>query len=252
MAAERFGRVGAAWVIGTLAVTIAMACTVDVNIGTDELTGSGIRETRTFDVAGFERLDVSHSFSAVITVEPGGDHLVEITADDNFFDAMKVEVRNSTLHIGFEDRVNARSDERPEAVVAVPGLTGVTASGASAVMVVASGTAIDELEVSGASTLTAQGLAGATTTAEASGASTMTLEGSATAVELGVSGASSADLVGLAIDRAGIEVSGASRVEFGTVQTVTGDVSGASTVTLDERTTADLDLSGASTVRRSS
>lgn len=252
MATKRSGRVGVSWLVGTLAVTIAMACTVDVNIGTDELTGSGVRETRTLDLAGFDRLDVSHSFAAVITVEPGGDHLVEVTADDNFFDAMEVEVLDSTLRIGFEDGVNTRSDERPEAVVALPGLTGVTGSGASALTVVASGTAIDELEVSGASTLTAQGLAGATTTAEASGASTLTLEGSATSVELGVSGASSADLVGLVIDRAGIEVSGASRVEFGTVQTVTGDVSGASTVTLDERTTADLDLSGASTVRRNS
>ncbi len=252
MATKLGGRVVALCAIGTLAVTIASACTVDVKIGGDELTGSGVRETRTFDLVGFDRVDVSHTFTAVITVEAGGDHLVEVTADDNFFDAVEVEVRDSTLHIGFEDSVNIRSDERPEAIVVVPGLSGVTGSGASALTVVASGTAIHDVELSGASTLTAGGLAGAAMTVEASGASTMTLEGSATSVELGVSGASSADLAGLVIDRARVEVSGASRVEFGTAQAVSGDVSGASTVTLDERTIADLDVSGASTVRRSS
>lgn len=240
----------AGWWFTTLVVVGTAACTVDVDIGTDELTGSGVREARVFDLAGFDRLDASHTFAVEVTVDPEGDPRVEITADDNLFDEMEVEVRDSTLHLGFADGVNVRTDEPPRAGIVVPALRGVDGSGASTITVTASETAVDDVELSGASSCTIDGVEGASISIQLSGASRATVRGSTGSANLDVSGASTLTVDGLTVGTAQVDVSGASRVDFGSLETVTGQVSGASTVSIEDTTDSRLDVSGASTVRR--
>ncbi len=85
----------------------SLACTIstrDINIGFKNIKGSGTAasETRSInDVQG-----VSLSGIGELSVQYGDEEQVLIEADDNILPYLTSEVRNGTLHLGFENGIN--------------------------------------------------------------------------------------------------------------------------------------------------
>ncbi|MFW2381614.1 MAG: head GIN domain-containing protein [Acidimicrobiales bacterium] len=230
-------------------VTLLAACSINVDIGTKDIEGSGDVETRTYSLTNFDQLDVSSAFVADVTVVPGGEYQVEVSADDNLFEELLIEVDGDTLEIGVRSEWRVRTEIPLIATVTMPALKALEASGAAHVTVAADGTDIDNIEASGASTVRVTDLDGTDISIDASGASTVELMGiRAEEVSIDASGASRVDLRDLPIENGNVDASGASVVEFGSAAEVDGNASGASSVRVEPSTDVDVDTSGGSSV----
>ena len=65
-------------------------------------TGSGSLTSRTYDVSGFNAIQLDGAGELIIT--QGDKEALEIEAEDNIIDSLTVEVRNGTLVIGFTEK----------------------------------------------------------------------------------------------------------------------------------------------------
>lgn len=211
------------------------------------VTGSGVLETTTHEVAPFDAIRVGHTFAA--TSSQGDTPSVVVTADDNLAEHIEVEVTDTTLRVGFAGPINLRNTTLQVAIT-LPTLTDLRVSGASEADlqgIVADGRFF--LQASGASEITGD------LTAEAlrvslSGASELSITGSADSLDLDMSGASSANLSYYPVTNAKASLSGASDANVDVSGTL-GPVkaSGASSLTYyGNPETKDIHTSGASSV----
>jgi hypothetical protein len=195
-------------------LSVALLCLILVPLltGCYYAAGSGQVETRAFEIEDFNRVSVGSAFQADVSY--GEAYQVSVTADANLFNYLDVVQRGNTLYIGLKPRIALRHGTL-QAVVTLPYLEGIDASGASSVTVAGFTDAPRfDVEASGASRLTLD---------------TLTLGNS----KFDISGASQVELLDLRADDADFEVSGASRVN-GRLLMRNGDldVSGASQVNL--------------------
>ena len=212
-----------------LGLLVLPACRgVDLDLSLNEIEGSGVPETTTFDTADFDEIEVTSVFDVTLLIAEG-DPSVEVTVDDNLIDDLDVEVDGDRLRIGFE-RGSYDLNVNPTAMVTVA--------------------SIDGIEVNGASSLTADGIEGDELRIDVSGASHLTATGNVAVVTIDASGASDVDLSGLDVETATVDASGASDVELGSADRVDGELSGASNLTAPAEAVGSIGTSGASNVRR--
>ena len=210
----------------------ASACgNVDLewDITGDDVEGSGVLETRTFDLVDFDRVDLSAGFEGQIIIDPDAEPTVSIEMDDNFFEFLQVEIRNSTLVID-PDRVRFKSEQEPVATLTMPTLEAV--------------------DLSGGSTATVTGLAAIDFVADLSGGSQLTVSGTATTVDLDGSGGSVFWMDRLNAERVSIDLSGGSDLGISASEAISGSASGGSEVFLLGDADSSVSLSGGSTVER--
>lgn len=202
--------------------------------------------TREFDLAGFDKVDVSHAFT--VDIKQGGSFSVVVGMDDNLVDYLRVEKQGATLKIGLDTRRNYVFTHGT-AEVTMPELTGLELSGASAVTIGGFESTRDlTVDVSGASHLSGDIECG-DARFDVSGASHVSLRGSAEGVILDASGASSVDLSAFAVADANVEVSGASTATVNASGRLDVDASGASQVKyLGSPTLGTIDSSGGSSI----
>ena len=201
-----------------VALSLAAAGCVGVDIGGDGIRGSGVLTRQEFALADFDELEVSNTFK--VDVRRSDAFGVSVTVDDNFLEHLVVEQRGGTLRIGLESGISTRGDVTIEARVTMPELRRISLSGASRAELAAfsSDERID-IRVLGASSVTGELTAGIAQI-DVSGASSADLTGTAREASLNVSGASRLDLAGFTVERATVELSGASRADL----TVTGTI----------------------------
>lgn len=194
---------------------------------TNGVRGSGVAATQTREVPAYERVELSGAAKAEFEI--GALTPLTVTADDNIIDLVETVVRDGCLYIALDGRANAQT---PIVVKGrVPQLNGLSASGATNLIV--SGVQADALKV------------------DVSGASRLQVSGQAARVKLDASGASSAELVELAADEVEFDVSGASGARVKVGRKLHGDASGASKVTYSGAATdVQTDVSGAAQVVR--
>ena len=214
------------------------------------ITGSGNVVTREETITGFDKVDVSHAFTAEIS--QGEAFSVVIRIDDNLAQYLEVVKRGSTLKIGLKPgRPYSIRNATMDAEVTMPELTGLDLSGASHGTITGfKSTKALDLDLSGASHLQGDIEAG-NVSFDLSGASHVTLSGSAQDVTIDASGASSVDLDGFPVNDANVEASGASNVTVNASGKLDVNASGASHVYyLGSPTLGKLDTSGASSINR--
>jgi hypothetical protein len=222
---SRSRRIRGRLVVAVAAIALLAGC--GVNIGSVHITGSGHTETRTYDLAGFQSLAVSHTFSVAVT--RGDAFSVSVTADDNVFDDLVVEKQGTQLRIGLRSRVAIIGPATLEATVTMPALSGVDLSGASrATLSGFTSTGTVALNASGASSFSGD-LGAGTLNLELSGASRADVTGQANSATLRASGASRLSLSGLVLKTATVDLSGASTAEVNVTGSIDrATVSGAS------------------------
>lgn len=210
--------------------------------------GSGRTETKSFDLAGFTKLNVSNAFTVAVTQSEA--YKVEVTVDDNLIDRLDVRVSGDTLHIGFKPGTNTLGYATTKAAVTMPELVGLELSGAttSTISGFSSRKSLD-VEVSGASTLKGD-IACGDARFEVSGASRAELTGAAQDLRVNASGASTAALDDFPAADADVEVSGASHATVNVSGRLKATASGASTILYTgDPTSVVKNTSGASTVK---
>jgi hypothetical protein len=241
----RFGWV-LSLVLGGLLLTV-MSITTACDAEDEDIRGSGELVTRTFDLEGFDAVEASYSFDVEITRDDAFS--VEVTVDDNIADRLEVELRRSTLELSLEPGLSI-SNVTLRAVVTMPELTSVEASGASRIAFEGFDGPIQRFDVRVSGASNARGdLQVDALLIDASGASTVELTGRAADLDAEASGASGLELRGLEAVAADLRVSGASRAELTVTDALDLDVTGVSRVRYaGDPVIGRLDISGASSV----
>jgi predicted small secreted protein len=207
----------------SILVALVAACAGPVADG-NTVTGSGQLVSRSFDLAGFSRLDANDT--AQVEVTHGEAFRVDVEVDDNLASRLDVAVRGNALHIGLQNGSYRHVTLRAQ--VTMPELTGIT--------------------LNGASTLHGE-LAGEDLTLDLNGASRATLTGTAGRVSIVINGGSQALLGNLAARDVELDANGGSQVEVQTSGAVRGKANGASTITVaGSPTSVDVETEGASRV----
>jgi hypothetical protein len=174
------------------------------------VSGSGTLKTQTFAIAGFSRIQASQSFE--VRVVPDATFSVTVTGDDNLDPYLRVVQQGAdTLSLGLEQGYSYFGVTLV-AVVHMPAVSGLEASGASGFKIDPGFSSASRLAIklSGASTCTALSVACGDLTVDISGASTATIVGSAGAMAVFASGASHAGLIDCVARSADVQLSGAS------------------------------------------
>ena len=162
-----------------------------------------------FDLKGFDEIEISSAFTAEISQSE--EFQVIIECDEAIESHLKIELEGNELSIGLKGWKTGKIGTL-KAVIKLPTLKKLEASGASQVTLIGINNESLELELSGASRVIGNLVCGKTEF-EISGASQVKLDGRIQKMTLYVSGASSIDIEHVQItDELVLDVSGASQV----------------------------------------
>jgi hypothetical protein len=238
-------------IIIVLVVAVAILCTLlilNLRGWPGVLIGSGNLETEAYAFTNFTEVEISSAFE--FEIKQSSSYSINVTADDNVLDYVRVSQDGQTLKIGL-GRVIWLGPVTLRASVTMPQLSGLTVSGASRGTVSGFSSTEDlDITVSGASRVTGDITAG-NVEFGISGASTVQLEGSADDMVADVSGASSFNLDDFTVNNADVDFSGASSGTINLNGRLDVDLSGASRLWyIGEPTMGTIDISGASTLSK--
>jgi len=234
-------------IIAVVVAVVAICAVLIVKVWPGVLIGSGNLETEQYAFNNFTRVEISSAFE--FEVRQSGSYSINVTADDNVMDYVRVSQDGQTLKIRLETVPILRLVTL-RASLTLPRLGGLTVSGASRGTVSDLSSTEDlDITVSGASRVTGDITAG-DIEFDISGASTMQLEGSANEMVASVSGASTCNLGDFTVNDADVNVSGASTGTINLDGRLDANVSGASTLLyIGDPIMGTIDVSGASTLR---
>ncbi len=233
------------WLILLLAIAILSAALGCNTIVSTTVTGSGTPETRNFNLTGFSGIQAAASFT--VQVNRADSYKVQVTADNNLWDALDISVSGNNLHLQTKSGTSV-SNSKLSAVVTMPSLKTLDLSGSTRANA-AGFVSGDDLTatISGASTLAIDNDKFGSTAFNISGAGQVS--GSATLAEskFTVSGGGTINLNGSG-DSATIEVSGGSHVILNRfeLQTVSVNLSGGSEARVNSKDITAGELSGGS------
>lgn len=236
-------------IIIAVVAAVAVTCTVLILGGwPGSLIGSGNLETEVYAFTDFTEVEIGSAFE--FEVKQSGSYSINVTADDNVMDYVRVSQIGQTLKIRLVT-VPALWSATLRASVTMPQLHDLTVSGASRGTVSGFSSTEDlDITVSGASRLTGDITAG-NVEFDISGASTIQLEGSADDMFANVSGASHFNLDDFTVDNADINFSGASSGTVNLNGRLDANLSGASRLWyIGEPTMGTINTSGASTISK--
>lgn len=201
----------------------------DFGIGGER--GSGLIDTETRKVSGFDSIDLD--YPAEVIIKQGAAESLTIEAEDNLLPQLTSEVRNGTLHIengerDFDKRVNPTKMVR--ITITVKELREVDFSTAGTLTI--DGLKGDTLSIflSGAGDVTLNNLELDELTASLSGAGEFSASGTVTDLTLTISGFGSFDSPNLATQTADVRISGAGSATLRVEERLDASISGAGDV----------------------
>jgi hypothetical protein len=206
-------------------------------------------DTETRDVSGFTGIDVSGGINVDIRI--GDEFLVEVDADDEDVEDIVTEVRGDTLHLKVDrdDWGDWSNFDDYNAVIVMPALTDVEASGGSDVRVIGTVTGDEfELSTSGGSDIEID-MAVNELDVSMSGGSDVELSGTANVATIRNSGGSDLDARDLQVKNAELRASGGSDLAITVLETLDARASGAADITYyGDPEVLDSDASGGSDI----
>ncbi len=231
----------------TVAITLTILVTCLTGcLGT--IRGSGDIVTRSFDYSDFKRVEISHAFEAEII--HGSSFSINITADDNLFEHVRVVETGDTIKIGMAPGYNYFPNAQVVRVV-MPKLDYVSAGGASLVEVSGFDTDNDFRAVAlGASTIEISDMGAGDVVLEVNTASQIKGSIKAIDIDMEVFGASRVNLSGTARNLQ-LNGSGASNIDLSDMEATNATIglSAASSATVNLSGRLDAGLSGASDLK---
>jgi len=213
------------------------------------LIGSGNLETEEYAFTNFTKVEISTAFE--FEIEYSDSYSINVTADDNVIDRVRISQDGQTLKIRVGGAPTSFRSVTLKALVTMPQLGGLAVSGAcSGTVSNFNSTEAVSIAVSGASRVTGD-ITAADIGFDVSGASTVQLEGSADDMVATVSGACTFNLDDFTVNNANVKISGASTGTINLDGRLDANVSGASTLLyIGDPLMGTIDVSGASTLSK--
>ena len=195
----------------------------------EEIDGSGISVTETYDFENFDIISSNHAFEVTITRSPQYSVVVEI--DQNFLPYFEIDQFGSRLRFDLDSDVSFDIDDHAMRVnITMPEIREISGHVVSRIDITGFETQGHvNVDLSAASSLRGDLVAGSLDV-HLSGASSMILEGSATDLDLHVSGASSADLFDFPVVNADVHASGASSARVDVSGRLDAEANGVSSI----------------------
>ncbi|RFS15711.1 head GIN domain-containing protein [Emticicia sp. C21] len=186
------------------------------------------QDKRTFNVSGFDKLDMGSAF--VITVTQSSNYKVDVTGREQDLKDLVVKVSNGKLDIGYPNNWGGWKNRKEVYVtITMPKLVGVDFSGACKAKVAGFSSDKMDIDVSGASQATFE-INAKNLSLDCSGASGLTITGDGQSLNADISGASSVDAYAFKVTTANIDASGASGAKVNVSSKIVAEASGASNV----------------------
>jgi hypothetical protein len=197
------------------------ACGVSVNFNIDR--GSGIIETETRQVSGFDRVELSGIGDLVVT--QGDQEGLVIEAEENVIPRIITEVKDGTLHIGFDTR-RVLPTKPIKFNLSMRDVRGLETSGVSNID--ANDVTTDELDlsISGTGNIYMNDLTTTALTINISGAGNMTMDGKADTLKIVMSGAGNFNGQDLESKEASVTISGLGRASVWASESLDVTISG--------------------------
>jgi len=216
----------------------------------ERVVPSGNVITEEKDFSGFDKLDVSNAFTVYVNFSET-EESIEIEAEENLHEYIRVRKTGDVLYIGLEDLVNIWGNATLNAYITTSHIDEFTGSGASKFIINDPITAGNvDIDLSGASFFKAQ-LETNSVNVNISGASKVELEGTTGRLDVMASGASEIKDYDLSVEDLFIDLSGASEAFLTVNNEISVSASGASKLNYKgEPVIVDQHLSGASEVHR--
>ena len=206
--------------------------------------------SRSFDVRGFDRIDLGGCDVATVTL--GATYAVTVQGRAANIDNVRVETIGSTLRIGRRNNSCNGHDRRVAIAITMPSLAAVSLSGATELTLPALDARLFEARASGASVLriaawrggsarfdlsgasdaTVHAVHGDALALDLSGASEFQAEGDVGRLTIGGSGASSAHTRTLSAPDMALSASGTASIQVGDAEQARIDASGMAKVTV--------------------
>lgn len=202
---------------------------------------------RTFNVSGFDKLDIGSSF--IITVTQGNDYKVDVRGREQDVKEISARVSANTLDLYYPSNWSGWKNRKEVYVtISMPKLEGVEFSGATKSNV--SGFSSEKLaiEISGASSATFN-VNAKKLSLDCSGASGLKITGDGQAMNAEISGASNINAFDFKVATANIDASGASDVKVHVTSKIVAEASGASSIRYKGGPSITSNTSGAGSVK---
>ena len=206
------------------------------------------QNTRTFDLKGFNKLDLSSAFK--IEVKQGAFFSVVAEGDKDDLDDLVARTSGGELLIKYKDsNWGWKNRHKVSLSIVMPNLKGIDFSGACTAHVKGFGNQGDvDVKLSGASTADIE-ISADNMKMDISGASKSTFHGKASRISVDLSGASRTELGDFPVESADVEASGASFVRVNASKALSVEASGATTVRYKGTPSVKMNTSGASSVK---
>ena len=225
-----------------LLVLLLLVAILTVTACTSIIKGSGNLITETRQVSNFDRIALSGLGEVIVT--QGGSESLSIETDDNVMKHVKVEVKNGTLTLGFEEGFNLIAPSRLIFHVGVDDLTGLTISGSGDVESDMVKTDRLDVNVSGSGDVQIADLKASEVKAKISGSGEIELAGEAAAQDVTMSGSGKYLAGDLCSESVKVSVSGSGDATVCVTGTLDSTISGSGSVNYYGRPSINSSASG--------
>lgn len=196
----------------------------------DRISGEGPVVTQTRSVANYSGIDLRVSADVLFQQDP--NYKVEVSAQQNIQDVLKVYELDGKLVIRFDDDVRVRRHDPIQIKVWGPSLDKLRISGSGSI---STGGAINtgnmEMDISGSGNITVSDLVTGFLDADISGSGNIKVTaGSATEEKLKISGSGNIDVGGVTATKATTTTSGSGDTRVNASQTLNVTISGSGSV----------------------
>ncbi len=212
--------------------------------------GRGKLSSKTLVYQNFNKLDLSASLHANVTVREGSEYAVSLSGYENILKEIKTELKDGTLRVYTEDELDLGLKNNTELVITMPALSTISLSGAPDIDVHGIIKNSDlTIYLSGAGKIVIDSFSVGEFNANLSGAAKMQVKGgSATSSSIDISGAGVVDAYGLHSDSASVDISGAGNCTIYASKALSADISGIGKINYKGHPVLVQNISGAGTL----
>ena len=211
--------------------------------GCKRVNGKGEVQTRTYDLSGFTKVDLSNQGDVVLVTD--ANQFVEVKTHENLFDAISLEVKDGRLKIKNKPGYSIGKYDELTYYVHAPSLTNVSVSG-SGTITGDNGIAASNfnMDVSGSGDIRISGINSESIDADISGSGSIVLNGAANQSDLSISGSGNIKAFGLVSKKTEAKISGSGNIETTTTENLDVRISGSGNVRYKGQPVINTHMSG--------
>jgi hypothetical protein len=191
------------------------------------IEGNGILRTEVRDDEGFTKVSSSGDFN--VTILPGENYSVEITAESNLLPYISTNVDGKTLKIKTTGIHSLRQNEPIEIYITTPALKGIALSGSGLIKTGSFMSSDFDISVSGSGDVVTT-ISCDDVSANISGSGTITIKGDATNTDFVISGSGKIKAYDLEQDQCQATISGSGDMYVNVSKTIDARISGSGKV----------------------